>query len=72
MVDDYMLDQTLDKIKEIISIEKFDDAKILIDTDNKLRNDITLKNVVIWITCVIKDDEKLYLQIFLEETLYLT
>ena len=47
MVDDYMLDQTLDKIKEIISIEKFDDAKILIDTDNKLRNDITLKNVVI-------------------------
>ena len=30
MVDDYMLDKVLDKIKKIIGIEKFDNAKILI------------------------------------------
>ena len=52
-----MLDKVLDKIKEIIGIEKFDDTKILID---KLPNKITLKNVVILIACVIKDDSKLY------------
>ena len=28
MVDDYMLDKALDRIKEIIGIEKFDDTKI--------------------------------------------
>ena len=31
MVDDYILKTVLDKIKEIISIERFDDTKILID-----------------------------------------
>ena len=41
-----------DKIKESIDKEKYDDAKILIDTDDKLPNDITLKNVVILITCI--------------------
>ena len=35
MVDDYMLDKVLDKIKEVIGIERFDDAKVLIDTDDK-------------------------------------
>ena len=38
-----MLDKVLDRIKEIIGIKKFDDAKILIDTNNKLPNYITLK-----------------------------
>ena len=28
MTDDYMLDNVLDKIKEIIGIEEFDDTKI--------------------------------------------
>ena len=32
-------------------------------------HDITLKNVVIWVTCVIKDDEDP--QLFLEEGLFL-
>ena len=36
IVDDYMLGRVLDKIKEIIGIAKFDDTKILIDTDDKL------------------------------------
>ena len=47
MVDDYMLNKVLDKIK------------ILIDADDKLP-DITLKNVVILMTCVIKDGNKFH------------
>ena len=35
MVDDYTLDKVLDKIKRI-DIEKLDDTKILIETDDKL------------------------------------
>ena len=49
-----MLDNVLVKITEIISIEKFDDAMILIDTEYKLLHEITLKNVVILMTCVTK------------------
>ena len=49
-----MLDKVLDKIKEIISIQKIDDSRILIDTDNKLLDDITLKNVVILMTSIEK------------------
>ena len=66
MVDDYMLDKVLDKIKEVIDITKFSDPKILIEKDNKLPDDITIKNAVILITCVIKDNDKFYPQIFLE------
>ena len=47
MIDDYMLHRVLSKIKKITSIEKFGDNKILIDTDDKLPNNITLKNCVI-------------------------
>ena len=43
MVDDYVLDKILDKIKEIIDIEEFDNAKILINTDDILSDDITYK-----------------------------
>ena len=46
MVDDCMLNEVLDKVKEMISIEKFYDAKILIDTDDILPDDITLKVVI--------------------------
>ena len=70
MVDDCMLDQELDKIRKTIGIEKFDDTKILIDTDDKLPNNITLKNVVILMTCVIKDDGKFYPQIIFEKALF--
>ena len=57
MADYYMQDKVTDKIKEIIGIEKCDYTKILINTDDKLP-DITLKNVVILVTCYIKDDDK--------------
>ena len=42
----------------------------MIDTDDKLPDDITLKEVVILITCVIKDGNKFDLQLFLEYVLY--
>ena len=70
MGDGNILDKVLDKIKNIIGIEKFDDTKILIETDGKLPDDITIKNFVILITWIIKDDGNFYPQLFLEETLY--
>ena len=36
MFDDYVLDNVLDQIKEIIAIEKFDETKIWIDADDQL------------------------------------
>ena len=68
-VDNYTLDKVLDKIKRI-GIEKDEDTKILICTDYKLSDDITLKNTVILMTYVIKDDDNFYPQLFLEEALY--
>lgn len=65
MIDDYVLDKVLEKIEEIIGNEKFGDGKKLIDTDDKLLDDITLKVVVTLMTCVIKNGEKFYPQLFL-------
>ena len=49
---DYLiLDKLLDMMKKIIEIKKLDDTKTLIGTDDKLLDDITLKNVVTLITC---------------------
>ena len=50
-----MLNKVSDKIKEIIGLEKFDDIKSLIEADDKLSDDITLKHFVILMTCVLKD-----------------
>ena len=69
IVDDYIFSKVLDKIKKVITIEKFDDTKSLIDIDDKLSVDFTLKNMMILITCIIKNDGKFYPQIFLEEVL---
>ena len=60
MVDDYMLERVLDKITEIIGTEYFDNTKILIDTNDQLPQDITWKNVVILMTCIINNDGKFY------------
>ena len=70
MVNDYILDKVLDKIKETIDNVKFDDTKILVDRDEKFQDYINLKNIVILITCIIKNDSKFYPQIILEEALY--
>ena len=64
MVDDYKLDKVLGRIKRI-GIEKFDDNKIFINTDDKLPDGITLKNAEILMTCVIKDVDKNYPKLFL-------
>ena len=65
-----MLNKVLDKIKEIIGTEKFDDTKILIDTDDKLPNCISLKSFVKIMISVIKNDGKFYSQLLLEKALY--
>ena len=36
------------------------------ETDDELRDDINLRNVLILMTCVTKDDDKFYPQILLE------
>ena len=64
MVDYFILRKVSSKIKEIISIEKFGDTKILVVADDKFPDNSTLKNVVILIICVIKDGDKFYPQIF--------
>ena len=70
MVDGYILNKVLNKTNKIKDIERFDKTKFLIDTDdNELIDDITLKNVVILNTCIIKDADKFYRQLFLEEAL---
>ena len=71
MVGDYMLDKILEKIKEIMDVEKFNNTKILIDRDGRLTDDITLENFVILMTCFIKDNDRIYPQLFLEEALFL-
>ena len=51
MLDDYMLNEVLEKIKEIIGIDKFNDSKILINTYDELPNDITLTIFVVNDVC---------------------
>ena len=69
-VEDCMMDKVLHIIKEIIGIEEFGNTKILVDTDDKLPDNINFKNVVILITCIIEDDGKFYPYLFLEEALF--
>ena len=71
MVDDCMLVKVLESIKKVMGIEKFDDTEILFNTNDKLSDDFTLKNIVILMTCIIKDYGKFYLQLFLEEAMIL-
>ena len=68
MVGCNILDKVLDKTKGIIDIEEYYETKILISTDDKL--EIFLKNAVMLTTSVIKDDNKPYPEMFLQETLY--
>ena len=66
MVDNYTLDKVLDKIKRK-GIEKPYDTKVLIDADDKLPDDITLKNAGMSMTCVVKNFDKFYSQLFLKK-----
>ena len=60
MVDEYILEHMLEKSKEIKSIEKLDDTEILIDIDDTLGDEITLKNVVMIISCIMKNYDNFY------------
>ena len=66
MVNDYIQDKVSYKVKETIGIVKFDETKFLIDTDDKFLDFITLKNVAILITYIMKDDGKSYPHILFE------
>ena len=68
-IDGYVLDNILGNIKEMVGIEKFDDSKIMTVTDDKLQDDITLKNAVTFMACIIKDNSRFYPQLFLEKAL---
>ena len=69
MVDDYVWDKVLDRIRKIIDIEQFDNTKILIDGDDILPDDITLKNAIALMTSAINEDLKFHPQLFLEEAI---
>ena len=60
MFGDYMLNKLLDKVKEIIGIEQFDNTNILINTDDKLSDDITFKKVVILMTSYVINNMTCY------------
>ena len=70
IVDDNILDKLLDIIEKIIGIKKFDDTKTLIETNDILPDVVTLKNIVILITCIIKNNDKFHPELFLEEESY--
>ena len=59
LITDYMRDGRLGKTAMITSFQKFD-FKILIDTDNKLVDAVTLKNALTLIVGIIKDGHKFY------------
>ena len=65
----YMLDGVLDKIKMIKVIQKLDDNKKFINSDNKLAEAVALKSVVTVTLHVILNHDKFYPQLFLEELL---
>ena len=66
MADDDTLYKVLQKIKRI-GIENLHDIRIQIDTDGKLSDDISLKNAMILIICIIEDSDKF---IFLQKVFY--
>ena len=53
----------------VVGIAKFDNAEISINSHDKLCVEVTLKSVVILTLCFIKDDDKFYAQVLLEEAL---
>ena len=69
MLNSNILNKALDKVKKVTATEKLDDVKILIDTYDELPTDITLKNFMILITCITKDDGKFRPLLFLKEGL---
>ena len=57
MVDGYILKKVLKTRLKKLGIQKLFDTKILIKTDDKFPDSITLKNVLTFITYIIKDGD---------------
>ena len=53
-----MLNEVSDGIKKVAGIKEFDNTKPLIDASDKLPADIIVKDILIVITCAIKDNNK--------------
>ena len=56
----FLLDMLTVSWRKINNVEKSDDTKILIDTDDTLPDDITFKNFVMLMACVIKNEVDFY------------
>ena len=69
MVDDYILNKVLDKIKEAAGIEMFDNTKILMDTDKNYQIILVLKSCCVC-DMVIKNVNQFYPQLYLSHTLH--
>ena len=57
-VEDIKTNEVSDGIKKVAGIKKFDNTKPLIDASDKLPADIIVKDILIVITCAIKDNNK--------------
>ena len=55
-----LLDKVLEKVKEIVGIEKFNNTKMFSDANDWLPADITFKNAAILMTCFTKNHGLLY------------
>ena len=62
-----MLNEILDKINIVIAIEAFDNTNISIDTNDKLPDHISLKDLIILTTCNIKGNDKYCSQLFVRK-----
>ena len=67
----YIPDKVLDKIKEITGNEKFNDTKSLTDMGDELLVHNTVINVLILMTCFIKDVVIFYPKPVSEKALFL-
>ena len=67
----YIPDKVFDKIKEITGNEKFNDTKSLIDMGDELPVHNTFVNVLILMTCFIKDGAVFYPKLVSEKALFL-
>ena len=65
-ITDDMFDKVLDKMNKMIGIEKLNNATTFTDTDDKLPDNIALKNAVMLVSCFMKNGDKFYSPIFLE------
>ena len=67
MIDEYILDKALGKVKNLQALNNLT-IQILIEKEDKLADDFTFKNVML-LTCDIKNYDNVYRQVCLEPAL---